>query len=80
VHAGRHAGSAGLQGLGAADLAAVGGDGGVVRHVLRLERTHAQAALGQGARQAGHDQRLADIGAGALEHQRTCRHDGVVLA
>ena len=33
-----------LQRLRAADLAAVGGDRGVVRHVLRLERPHLEAA------------------------------------
>ena len=44
VHRRRHAAGARLQRLGAADLAAVGGDGGVVRHVLRLERPHPQAA------------------------------------
>ena len=34
----------GLRGLGPADLAAVGGDGGVERHVLRLERRHPEPA------------------------------------
>ena len=63
------AGGAGLQRLGAADLAAVGGDGGVVGHVLRLERADAEAAVGEGAGEAGDDQGLADVGAGALEHQ-----------
>ena len=63
------AGGAGLQGLGAADLAAVGGDGGVVRHVLRLERADAEAAEGEGAGEAGDDQGFADVGTGALEHQ-----------
>ena len=71
---GGDAGGAGLQGLGAADLAAVGGDGGVVRHVLRLERAHAEAAVGEGAGEAGDDQRLADVGAGALEHQGAGGH------
>ena len=66
----RDAAGARLQRLGAADLAAVGGDGGVVRHVLRLERRDPQAAIGEGAAQPGDQQRLADIGAGALEHQR----------
>ena len=66
---GRDAGGAGLQRLGAADLAAGGGDGGVVGHVLRLERADAEAAVGEGAGEAGDDQRLADVGAGALEHQ-----------
>ena len=38
---------AGLQRLGAADLAAVGCHSGVVRHVLRLERDDADAAVGK---------------------------------
>ena len=46
----RDAAGARLQRLGAADLAAVGGDRGVVRHVLRLERPHPQPAPGEGAR------------------------------
>ncbi len=43
-------GSQRLECLRAADLAAVDGDGGVVRHVLRLEGEHAQAAPREGAR------------------------------
>ena len=68
------AGGAGLEGLGAADLAAVGGDGGVVGHVLRLEGADAQAAVGEGAGEAGDDEGLADVGAGALEHQAEGGH------
>ena len=63
------AGGAGLERLGAADLAAVGGDGGVVGHVLRLERGDAEAADGDGAAEAGDEEGFADVGAGALEHQ-----------
>ena len=74
MHARRRARRARLQRLGAADLAAVRRHRGVVRHVLRLERPHREAAIGQRARQAGDDQRLADVGAGALEHQRARRH------
>jgi hypothetical protein len=70
VAAGRHSASPRLQRLGAADLAAIGSDRGIVRHVLRLERAHAQAASRVGARQPGDDQRLADVGAGALQHDR----------
>ena len=54
---------AGLQGLGAADLAAIAGDGGIVGHVLRLEGQHFQAAPGEGAAQAGDHQGFADVGA-----------------
>ena len=74
VHARRDPRGARLQRLGAADLAAIRRDRGIVRHVLRLERPHPQAAIGEGARQRSDDQRFADIGAGALEHQRPRRH------
>ena len=70
VDARRHPRRARLQRLGAADLAAVDRHRGIVRHVLRLERRHLQAAPHQRARQARDDHRLADIGAGALDHQR----------
>ena len=53
---GGDAAGAGLQRLGAADLAAVGGDGGVVGHVLRLERPHAR---GRGGRRRGRGRRPA---------------------
>ena len=65
-----------LQRLGPADLTAIDRDGGVVRHVLRLERPHLQAPPGEQTTQARHDQRLADIRAGALEHERPRRHGG----
>ena len=51
-----------------ADLAAVGGDGGIVRHVLRLEGTHLQPPIGGDAAEPGHQYRFSDIRAGALEH------------
>ena len=63
--------SARLERLGAADFAAVSGHRGVVRHVLRLERAHRQAAPRVGTRQPGDEQRLADVRARALQHQ--CR-------
>jgi hypothetical protein len=69
VGVGWDAARARLQRLGATDLAAVGGDGGVVRHVLRLERPNIEAAAGIRAGQPGRDQRLTDVGAGALQHQ-----------
>jgi hypothetical protein len=49
VGVGRQAGGDGLQGLGAADLAAIDGDRRVEGHVLRLEGRHAHAAAGQQA-------------------------------
>ena len=70
VHARRHPRRPRLHGLGAADLAALDRDGGIVRHVLRLERRHLQAAPHQRAREPCDDRRLAGIGAGGLDHQR----------
>ncbi len=64
-------GGTGLQGLGTADLAAIGGDGGVVRHVLRLEGADLHSPVGQGAGKAGDDEGLAHIGAGAHQHDGT---------
>ena len=49
VHARRNSGRARLQSLSPADLAAVVGHGGVVRHVLRLERADAKPAPREGA-------------------------------
>ena len=71
VHRGRDPGGARLQHLRAADLAAVGGHAGIVRHVLRLERRNVQPAIRERATKSGHDQRLADIRAGALDHDRS---------
>ena len=70
VHGGRRAAREGLQRLRAADLAAIGGDRGVVRHVLRLERPHAQAAIREQPAQAGDQHGLAHVRAAALHHQR----------
>jgi hypothetical protein len=74
VHARGNPRGARLQRLGAADLAAIAGDRGVVRHVLRLERAHREPAIGKGARETRDDQRLADVRAGALEHERARVH------
>ena len=59
-----------LQGLGATDLATALGDRGVVRHVLRLERRHLQPAPHERPAEPRHQHRLADVAAGALDHQR----------
>ena len=64
-----------LQRLRPADFAAIGGDGGVVAHVLRLERRHHETAVGERPAQSADDQRFADIRSGAHEHQRA-RHSG----
>ena len=69
VDAGLDAAGARLQGLGAADLPAIRRHRGVVRHVLRLEGPDLQAAPRIGPAQAGHQQGLADIRPGALDHQ-----------
>ena len=58
-----------LQRLGAADLAAIRRDGGIVRHVLRLEGPDLQTLAREDPAQARHQKRLAHIGAGALDHQ-----------
>ena len=62
-------GGASLKRLGPPDLAVSGG-GGVVRHVLWLERPDLQPAIGEQPAQPRDDQRLADIGAGAEDHDR----------
>ena len=55
--------------LGAADFAAVDGDGAVERHILRLERCDAQAgARGDSAKRA-YQCAFAGIGARSLNHQ-----------
>ena len=69
VHARRHAGRPGLQGLGAANLATVGGDGGVVGHVLGLEGADGEPAPPVGPAQPRHQQGLAHVRPGALDHQ-----------
>ncbi len=77
VHIDRRGRTAGqsLQRLRPADLAGatlrIGrNDGGVVGHVLRLERPHPQAAIGEDAAQTGDQHRLAHVRAAALDHQR----------
>ena len=75
---GGHAGGPRLQRLRAADLAAFDG-GRVVRHVLRLERPHRAGRAGEEPAQAGDEQRLADIRAGALDHDgRAARHASAI--
>ena len=77
VHVYGRRGAAGqsLKRLGAADLADAAlrigrSDGGVVGHVLRFERPHCQAAIGEDAAQTGDQHRLAHVRAAALDHQR----------
>ena len=62
----------GLERGRAADLAAVDGDGRVVRHVLRLERPDAMAAVREQTAQAGDEHGLAHVGTATLDHE--CWH------
>ena len=57
VPAGRDTAGPRLQRLRPADLAAIRGDRRIVRHVLRLERQHFDAARGKGPGEARHDQK-----------------------
>ena len=85
---GRHPGRQRLYPLGPTDLVARGGDIGVERHVLRLERCHLHPLAGEDAAQSGHDGRLAGVATGAAHHQsghraasRRCRlrSDGTAM-
>ena len=70
-----HAGRARLQRLRPSDFTAIGRDGGIVRHVLRLERQHLQASKRERPGKAGNHERLAHVGAGPLKHQNPGGHD-----
>ncbi len=65
-----HARSRRLHRLRAADLEAAPRDDRVQRHVLRLERRHADAEAAQPAAQAGGHERLAGVGVRAGHEQR----------
>ncbi len=58
-----------LRGLSPADLAAVGGDRGVERHVLRLERRHPETGAREDATEGRREQALAHARRRALQHQ-----------
>jgi hypothetical protein len=77
VDRGRDARGERLRGLRAADLAAVVGDGGVVRHVLRLERRHAQPRAREDAAERGDEGRLAGVRRGALHHEHAAERRAV---
>jgi hypothetical protein len=66
---GVEAAGAGLDGGGAADLAAVAADMGVIGHVLRLEGGDAEAVLAEDAAEGGHEGGLADAAGGPLDHE-----------
>ena len=70
VNAGSDTCGACLKRLRPPDLAAICGDGRVVRHVLRLERPHLEAAAMKSAGKASDDDGLAHVGA------RPGKHDG----
>src|SRR6185295_10501903 len=68
VDAGLEAAGSRLHGGGAADLAAVPADIGVVRHVLRLEGGDAEAVLLEDAAEGGDEGGLADAAGAPLDH------------
>ena len=63
-----------LQGLRAADLAAVDRHRRIERHVLRLERRHVDATALENAAQRGDQRRFSGIRGGALNHQGEAGH------
>src|SRR6185503_6360218 len=68
-----------LDGGGAADLAAVAADMGVVGHVLRLERGDAEAVLAEDAAERRDEGGLAHPAGAALDHDgRHKRKKGAV--
>ena len=69
AHVGLDAAGLRLHDLGPAHFAAVAGDERIERHVLRLERRHAQAVLEENAAQRRRQHALARVGTCALEHQ-----------
>ena len=78
VHVGHgiDAGGRRLRRLRPPDLAAIGRDRAVERHVLGLEGGDAHAPPCQHAAQTGHHRALAGIGGRALDHQGRGVHDG----
>ena len=70
----------GLHGLRSPDLRAVGGDEGVQRHVLGLERGHAHAPPGQPAAQPGREHALARVRGRARHQKRASRHHLLPIA
>lgn len=72
MHGGRHARGKRLEPLRTADLAAVVGNGGIVRHVLGLERFYAEAMIGSEPAEARYQYRFSDIRAGSLQHDLAC--------
>ena len=74
VHRRRNTSRERLQRLRPADLAAIFGDGGVVRHVLRLERPDHEPAPHQRTREPRDEQRLADARPRALQHEGAGGH------
>ncbi len=63
-----------LRRLGAANLTA-GADGGVVRHVLRLEGCDPDSGAQEGPAQCGHHHALARVRRGPHDHQALGAHD-----
>ena len=59
-----------LHRLRATNLATLGGDRGIERHILRLERHHAPTVTRKNAADCGHQNTFAGVRRGALHHQR----------
>ncbi len=74
VDGGHHARGLRLHGLGAPDLEAVGSDGRIEGHVLRLEGSDAEAFLPKEAAEGGGHDALAHRRRGSLDHQRASDH------
>src|SRR5262245_53691754 len=69
-----YTGGSGLHRLGASNLGPVGTHGGVIRHVLGLERRHPHATSGKEPAQGSDQETLAYRRTGALDHQHACCH------
>ena len=69
-----HARGSRLDRLGAPNLGAVRAHGGVVGHVLSLERSHPHTTPGKESAQGGDQKTLAYRRTGALNHQHACYH------
>ena len=69
---GVHPAGQGLKRLRTSDFPPVGGNGGVVGHILRFEGPHPQTAPRPQAAQTRDEDRLAYVGSRALDHYSMC--------
>jgi hypothetical protein len=58
-----------LQRLRTAYLAAIIGNSGIIRHILRLKRRDRKPLIGEITAQSGNQNRFPDIRSGTLNHQ-----------